>query len=132
MIVCFAHLREKQNLRANRVFKLPATSSGGYDSSKNPYYNAAQRGTDATQMQNTSEGIQDAGLVTQSTSGGNLANEVQDAKQGVDVDTRREVNSIGGPKEVVGLNSTESSKDDYAESWDSRDEAKGRLGAPMK
>jgi hypothetical protein len=83
-------------------------------------------------MQNTSEGIQDAGLATQSTSGGNLANEVQDAKQGVDVDTRREVNSIGGPKEGVSLNSTGSSKDDYVESWDSRDEAKGRLGAPMK
>jgi hypothetical protein len=89
-----------------------ATSSGGYGTSKNIYFNPVQRGNDATGTGNTSERPQDAGLVTQSTSGGNLANEVEDAKQGVDMDTRREVNSSGGPK--YGVSAGDATTERYA------------------
>lgn len=51
---------------------------------------------------------------SQSTSGGNLKGQASDAVQGVDADTRRDVQGNTGGGE-------------YAESWDSKEEAEGRL-----
>lgn len=105
----------------------PATSSGGYGTSKNPYSNSAQRGNaDASGGDST---FQDSGLVTQSTSGGDLSNETQDAKQGVDRDTRGDVGLGGGPRD--GSNPTQSARE-YNESLESRAEAEGKLGAPTR
>jgi hypothetical protein len=60
--------------------KTKATSSGGDGPSKN---NFAQRGKESTtRTGDASEGSQDAGLVTQSSSGGNLSDDV---KQGLKV-----------------------------------------------
>jgi hypothetical protein len=111
--------------------KTKATSSGGYGSSKNVYSDSAQRGKEATRTGDASERSQDTGLVTQSTSGGNLSNEVQDAKQGVDWDTRREVNQSGGPKDGIGAGDDAAVTGEvaYAENLD---DDQGRLGAPTR
>jgi hypothetical protein len=71
--------------------------------------------------------------VTQSISGGNLANDVQDIRQGVD--TKEDVHSSGGPKGGVSPRETghaAAGKEAYAESWDNRDEAQGKMGAAMR
>lgn len=101
-----------------------ATASGGYGSSINPYSDAAQRGQPtSSSFQSSEEGqpqsFDSKSLVSQSLSGGDLSGELQDAKQGVDEGTRREVGPDGGPK-------------GYNESWESREEADGRLGAPTR
>ncbi|KII84322.1 hypothetical protein PLICRDRAFT_167848, partial [Plicaturopsis crispa FD-325 SS-3] len=58
-----------------------STSSGGYGSSVNTFAPETQRGKVDT----------GAGLVQQSTSGGDLESEIDDAKQGEDAGTRKEV-----------------------------------------
>lgn len=61
-----------------------ATSSGGYGSSQNPYSPASQRGRADPSQPNS-----DAGLIDQSTSGGPIGKELDDAKQGRDGEARR-------------------------------------------
>lgn len=68
----------------------PATSSGGYGSSQNSWSDKAQRGNASAERASD-----DTGLVDQSTNGGDLAGEVQDAQQGQDADTRRDFKPAG-------------------------------------
>ncbi|KAJ8503512.1 hypothetical protein ONZ45_g10799 [Pleurotus djamor] len=85
------------------------TSSGGYGN-VNVWSDKIQRGnTDTAQIAE-----QRSGLIDQSLNGTNLKNEVQDAKQGADVDTRRE-----------GLNL-------YGKSLDSSSEGQNHLASVHK
>ena len=79
--------------------RLAATSSGGYGSSKNAYADSIQRGrTDDSS----------AGLISQSTTGVPVGNEIQDAMQGRDAESRREyaheVERDFGAESSQGLN----------------------------
>lgn len=62
----------------NKLHRTPiATSSGGYGSPQNVWSDGAQRG-----RANVYSGEDGAGLIDQSLSGGDLKDEIQDAKQG--------------------------------------------------
>ncbi|KAF7789733.1 hypothetical protein EIP86_000679 [Pleurotus ostreatoroseus] len=63
-----------------------STASGGYGSSKNVWSDKVQRGRAQDEPMNTAG----AGLIDQSTNGGPLGQEVQDAIQGKDAQTREE------------------------------------------
>jgi hypothetical protein len=116
-----------------------ATSSGGSGASENPYSDSAQRGKAGAAQTAPREESQDAGAVEQSMSGGILVDEVQNARQGVDVETRRAVDTrdgFSGGRDggsqydgVGGPGSTAAGKGEYAEN---REQVKGRLGAPTR
>lgn len=90
----------------SNAYAMPATSSGGYGSAQNSWSDRAQRGrTDSS----------DTGLVNE--------NEVRNAKQGVDVDTRRDFQEQQGPN--WGLNP-------YGAGPDSREDAKEMLASAYR
>ena len=68
--------------KGTNLHLLLATSSGGYGSSKNVWSEKVQRGHADDEPENT------AGLIDQSTTGGPIGNELQDAKQGMDGQAR--------------------------------------------
>lgn len=71
--------------------RLPATASGGYGSTQDVWTDKAQRGNTNVGQEKSATDTVNKGLVGQSLNGGDLASEFQDAKQGVDAGTRKEV-----------------------------------------
>ncbi|PSS05486.1 hypothetical protein PHLCEN_2v3768 [Hermanssonia centrifuga] len=101
---------------ANYPPKDDSTSSGGYGSSQNSWSDKAQRGRiDAD----------DSGLIDQSTTGGLIGGEVQDAKQGRDADTRSQY--AHEAKRDFGIESGSRGLNPYGENPDSTEELKSKL-----
>lgn len=71
---------------------------------------AAQRGRGNLETSTQTGLNNDAGLVDQSLSGGDLKSEIQDAQQGVDADTRRDVQEDGAGLNPYGNSSVESTQ----------------------
>ncbi len=70
-----------------------ATTQGGFNATpESTWSDKAQRGHNPGSAQATERGPSSTsgGLIDQSLNGSNLKNELQDAKQGVDRDTRRD------------------------------------------
>ncbi|KAL0945214.1 hypothetical protein HGRIS_000726 [Hohenbuehelia grisea] len=72
----------QQDMPGNYPSDSDSTSSGGYGSARNVWSDRAQRGNN------------DGGLIDQSLSGSSLKSELQDAKQGIDADTRRDTEGL--------------------------------------